>query len=268
LPGAVINYQLKDLTFSNNQKMKKIILFTGLLLLFGHYQPMAQQPGVRTILDSMEVLKKLGGFVDGISQPPTAEQVRYEQLVLMLFELPFNEVQKLLLDKDKLARTYGFTIAAKRYFDQLREADLMIFNDTASLLLYTPTGIIDPGVTVGEYCKMGYQSVLEERVYAAKEKDVIAAIKNFIRQNARYPESYEPGAFTGYHWGGEHNREYFEILHKYRLKQADGKEVDAADYFILDSQYKIMLIETIRSDTVYVSTPRCEEWIGKFGKGQ
>lgn len=246
--------------------MKKVIIITTALLVFINCRILAQERNVQTILDSLEVLKKVGALVDGYTNPPTAEETRLHNITMMLFALPFDETKKLLQDKNKIARVYGFTVATKRYFDSLTKSDLLLFNDTAKLPLYTQRGIIDAGITVGQYCEMAYTSTIEEQKTAAKEKDVIASIKQFIKLNAQYPDSYEPIEFTNYSWGGNDENVFFELQHRYKLKQKDGKQVEATNYFVLDGNFKIMLIETTRSNTVKVDPPRIEEWTNKFGK--
>lgn len=246
--------------------MAKAIITLTILLALGNWT-MAQSPSnITTILDSLEVLKKVGGIVDGYTNPPTAEETRFHNITRMLFGLPFTEVKKLMADKNKFARVYGFSIATKRYFDSLTHSDLQIFNDTAKLQLYTQRGIMDAGITVGQYCEMAYTSTIEEHKTSAKEKDVIASIKQFIKNNSQYPESYEPIEFTNYTWGGNENDLFFEIQHKYKLKQTGGQQVLVTNYFILDNQFKIMLIETSRSNTIKVDPPKIEEWKNKFGK--
>lgn len=249
--------------------MKKTIIISTALLVFFSSRTFAQSEStVKTILDSLEVLKKVGGLVDGYTNPPTTEETRFYNITMMLFTLPLSETKKLLNDKNKFARAYGFIVAAKRYFDSLTKSDLKLFGDTAKLLLYTQRGIIDVGITVGQYCEMAYNSTIEEQKIAAKEKDVIASIKHFIKINSQYPDSYEPIEFSNYSWGGDDDNLYFEIQHKYKLKQTDGKLVDAKDYFILDGSFNIMLIERVRSKTVRVNPPELGEWKIKFGKAK
>jgi hypothetical protein len=249
--------------------MKKVIIISTVLLVFFNCRTLAQsEPTVKTILDSLEVLKKVGGLVDGYTNPPTAEETRLHNITMMLFALPYGETKKLLNDKNKFARVYGFTVATKHYFDSLTKLDLKLFSDTAKLPLYTQRGIIDAGITVGQYCEMAYTSTIEEQETAAKEKDVIASIKHFIKINSQYPNSYEPIEFSYYSWGGDDKDLFFEIQHKYKLKQTDGKLVDATNYFILDGSFNIMLIETVRSKTVRVNPPELDEWRIKFGKAK
>ena len=246
--------------------MIKAIIFSTLLLVFSNRTLAQSQLHIRTILDSLEVLKKVGGFVDGYTNPPTAEETRLYNITRMLLALPLSETKKLMTDNNKFARVYGFSISTKRYFDSLTKSDLKLFNDTAKLPLYTQRGIIDAGITVGQYCEMAYTSTIEEHKTAAKEKDVIASIKQFIKDNSQYPDSYEPITFSNYSWGGNEDNLFFEIQHKYKLKQTSGQQTEVTDYFILDSHFKVMLIETNRSNTVKIDPPKIQEWISKFGK--
>ncbi len=186
----------------------------------------------------------------------------------MLWGLLFTEAKKLMEDKNKFARVYGFSVVTRFYFDSLNKSDLQIFNDTAQLPLYTPHGIMDVDITVGQYCKMAYTSTIEVHQNLAKEKDVVASIKQFIKANSQYPDTYEPIAFTNYAWGGNEDDLFFEIQHKYKLKQVDIKPVDVTNYFILDKQFQIMLIEISRSTTIKVDPPQIEEWVNKFGKAK
>jgi hypothetical protein len=113
---------------------------------------------------------------------------------------------------------------------------------------------------------MAYNSTIEEHKNSAKKKDVITSIKQFIKDNSQYPNSYEPKEFTNYTWGGIEDDLFFEIQHKYILKQTDGRMVEITNYFILNNQFQIMLIETSRSNTIKAYPPKLEEWISKFGK--
>ncbi len=249
--------------------MKKAIIISTTLLVFFNCRALAQsEPTVKTILDSLAVLKEVGGLVDGYTNPPTAEETRFYNITKMLFALPFSETKKLLNDKNKFARVYGFTVATKRYFDRLTKSDLKLFSDTAKLPVYTQRGIIDAGITVGQYCEMAYTSTIEEQKTAAKEKDVIASIRHFIKFSSQYPDSYEPIEFLNYSWGGDDDDRFFEIQHKYKLKQSDGRLVDATHYFVLDGSFNIMLIETVRSKTVRVYPPEIGEWKIKFGEAK
>lgn len=246
--------------------MTKAIITLTILLASSNWT-MAQSPSnVTTILDSLEVLKKVGGFVDGYTNPPTAEETRFYNITRMLYGLPFTETKKLMADKNKFARVYGFSIATKLYFDSLTKSDLQIFNDTAKLPLYTQRGIVDAGITVGQYCEMAYTSTIEEHKTSAKEKDVKTAVENFIKSNSKYPDSYEPIDFIGYTWGEDDEGLTFEIQHKYSLKNNDGKKMDATHYFVLDKEFRVVLIETNRSNVYRVDPPKIEEWTSKFGK--
>ena len=109
---------------------------------------------------------------------------------------------------------------------------------------------------------------LKKTNWPPKKKDVISAVEKFISTHAMYPGSYQPHEFLYYTWVGEEDGLYFEIQHKYSLKQTDGKEVEATEYFILDHRFQIMLIETTRSYTVKTDPPRLKEWMTKFGKAK
>lgn len=249
--------------------MKKILTTFIAVIVLAIASPMTfaqSKPSNKAILDSLEVLKKVGGFVDGYTNPPTAEEMRYRNITLMLFSLPFSETKKLLNDKNKFARCYGFAVSTKRYFGSLTKADLEIFKDTSSLPLYTQRGIIDAGITLGQYCEMAYASTIEEKRTEAKQPDVIAAIKFFIKNNAKFPASYEPLDFKDFTWGGSDNDITYEIKHLYKIKQNDETVVNVQDYFILDKDFKIVLIETKRSNTIKVDPPKINDWIKTFGK--
>jgi hypothetical protein len=224
------------------------------------------KPSYQSILDSLEILKNVGGFIDGHSYPPTVEETRYNNIVMMLFWLSFSETKKLLSDKNKFTRCYGFLVSTKIHFDSLTNADLEVFKDTSSLPLYTQRGIIDVGITLGKYCEMAYYSTVKEQETKAKQPVVIAAIKSFIKDYAKFPKSYEPINFEDFTWMGSDNDITFEIKHLYKIKQNDGKSVSIQDFFILDKDLKIMLIETIRSRTIKVDPPRIDEWLKVYGR--
>jgi hypothetical protein len=249
--------------------MKKIlpIFITVLVLAMTLPKTLAQtKPTTKAILDSLEVLKKVGGFVNAYTYPPTAEETRYFAISQMLYSLPFIEAKKLINDNNKLARCYGFMVLTEKYFDSLTKADLNIFKDTSHIPLYTKKGIIDVGYTLGQLCEMAYTSTIERQNDKARQPEIIAAIKSFIKDNAKYPSSYESLSFKDYVWGGSDEDKFYTINHEYKIKQKDGAIVSAQNYFTLDKDYKIMIIETTRSNTIQADPPKIDEWMKSYGK--
>lgn len=220
----------------------------------------------RMVLDSLEVLKSVGGLVDGYSHPPTAEETRYYNILKMLFSLPYSEAKKLLSDKNVYARVYGFIVATKLYLDSLTPAELEVFKDSTIIYYYTQRGNIDLGLNAGQYCEMAYASELDAIDSRRKEKSVVSSVENFIRTNARYPDSYMSRGFSKYLWGGENADRYFEIQHSYILKTQDGQLSEELQYFILDHKLKVVLVETVRSKTIWSDESSLSEWRLKFGK--
>lgn len=249
----------------HTQMIKTIIITTILLILNWGAHAQASPTESKIILDSLEVLKQVGGFVDGISYPPTADETRYYNITKMLFALPFKEAKKLMADDNKFARAYGISIATIIYIDSLTKLDLELFNDTTSLPLYTQKGIVDGGITIGQFFEMAYLATIEERRTNAKAEDVMAAIVNFIKANSKYSESYEPIEFFDYLWGGDDDNLFFQIQHKYNLKQKDGKKIETTNFFILDKDFSVIMIETTRSNSLRYFPPELEEWTSKFG---
>jgi hypothetical protein len=218
------------------------------------------------VLDSLEVLKSVGGLVDGYSHPPTAEETRYYNILRMLFSLPYAEAKKLLSDKNVYARVYGFMVATKLYFDSLTPAELGVFKDSTFIYYYTQQGNIDLGLNAGQYCEMAYASELDAIDSRRKEKSVISSVENFIRTNAKYPDSYLSVGFSNYLWGGEKADRYFEVQHTYKLKGKDGELADESQYFILDRNLKVVLVESVRSRTTWADESGLSYWRLKFGK--
>ena len=148
----------------------------------------------------------------------------------------------------------------------MSKEQLLIFNDTAKLLVYTQRGVIDVGFTLGQYCEMAYKSTIEERNTEAKEPDIKTAVNKFIKNNAKFPITYEPIDYTGFTWGGSGNEIFYEIKHQYKIKQNDGIIVSVQNYFILDKDFEIMIIESQRSGIIKVDPPRIEDWMKTYGK--
>lgn len=249
--------------------MKKITATVLILVLFiaTNNKSFAQSTTkVKIILDSLEVLKKVGGFVDGYTNPPTKEEIRYYKITQMLFGLPYSNIRSLLRDKNKYLKVYGFSLLTRLYFDSLTKADLQIFGDTDKLFMYTQKGVVDAGITIGQYCQMAYGSVIEEHKLSGKKKNIEVSVKDFIKTHSQFPDSYQPISFDKFTWIGDGDDISFEIQHTYKLKQRNGKEIQAANYFILDKNFRVMLIEVNRSTTTKVDPPQIEEWMLKFGK--
>ncbi len=221
----------------------------------------------RAILDSLEILKNLGGIFGGAAVPPSPEETRYFNILDMLMTLPLNEAKKLTSNSNKIVRVYGFSILARVYFDSITKSDLNIFDDTAKLLLYTENGLVDAGITVGQGCESAYNSIIEEREIKARQPSIEEAIKIFINSNAKYPTTYLPIEFSKFNWGEVDSEiDYYEIKHRYTIKNNHGEIVNAQEYFILDKDYKIIIIESVRSKIIKIDPPKIEEWIKTYGK--
>lgn len=119
---------------------------------------------VNAILDSFEVIKKIGAIVHGFNYPPTEEEIRLNRIAGYMFKLPFSEAEKLLNDKDCITRVYAFMVLVKKYPDKILKKHLEIFSDKSPLYVYTNRGNIDMQISVGEYCKMAWESETLEKV--------------------------------------------------------------------------------------------------------
>lgn len=250
-------------------RKKSTALLTCLSIVLLNIQVLAQiKPNVEEVLDSLEVLKQVGGLVDGYSNPPTEEETRYYKITGMLYALPFEETTKLMSDPNKLVQVYGFRLLTKLWFDSITTADLRILEDSTLLPIHTRYGVRDVGLTVGRYCKMVYLSTIEERERQNKETDVRLAVKQFILDNALYDDSYSPKEFLNYSVSSIGSRNIYVIQHSYTLKNNKGKKVETTHYFILDSQIKVNMIEQTRSTTISSDPPRTEDWLALFGSKQ
>lgn len=117
---------------------------------------------VNAILDSFEVIKKIGAIVDGFNYPPTEEEIRLNRIAGYMFKLPFFEAEKLLHDKNTITKVHAFMVLVKKYPDKILKKHLEIFSDKSKLYAYTSRGNIDMQMSVGEYCKMAYESERSE----------------------------------------------------------------------------------------------------------
>ncbi|MFM2387196.1 MAG: hypothetical protein RL660_1953 [Bacteroidota bacterium] len=240
-----------------------------ILLLFSLNNKAAAQstPDVKAILDSLEVLKAMGGFVEGASNSATSEEKRLDNIISkVLWQLPYSECKKLLADSNRLSVAYGYMIAALRYLDSLTAVDNQVFNDTRFLPLNTPSGIIDSQITLGQFCKDVYMSQIESKEFTNKDKEATDSIKYFIKLHAKYPESYAPIEFTNFAWTNRDEFLPFEVQHTYKLKTKSGKLEEVTNFFIFDGNLKLQLIETKRSEYYGGALPNFEEWEAKFGK--
>jgi hypothetical protein len=221
---------------------------------------------INTVLDSLEVLKGADGFIFGFANPPTPEETRYYNITRMLFSLPFSETRKLMIDGNKFARAYGFTVASEKYFDSLTKSDKRIFKDTAKFSFYSQRGVIDSIITVGQYCKMVYASAIEHHKNQAKYFKINSSIHSYIKENAMFPDSYESNEFLNYTFGEWEDKKSYEVLHIYMIKDKTGKIDIVQHYFILDKYFKVVIIERIRSNTISTDRPLTIEWLKAYGK--
>lgn len=250
----------------NHPTMTKVIT-TSLFLLFMNCNSLAQSTqNVKAVLDSLEVLKGVNGFMFGFPNSPTPEETRYFNITRMLFSLPFSETRKLMHDGNKFARAYGFTVASKKYFDSLTKSDKRIFKDTAKLSFYSQRGVIDSKITLGQYCKMAYTSAIEDHKNQAKYFKINSSIQSYIKENAMFPDSYESNEFLNYSFSEWEDEKSYEVLHKYWIKDNTGKIDMVQDYFILDKYFKVVIIERIRSKVISADRPLTEEWLKAYGK--
>jgi len=248
--------------------MKKTILIFLNIILFISIQKFAiaqEKNNTKIILDSLEILKKAGGYVDGYNNPPTPEEIRFYNITQMFYNLQYPELKKLMIDKNPISRTYGFSVITKKYFDSLSKNDLNILDDTTPLPMYLRGEIINGYFTIGRYCTMAYNSTLSDRSEMNKKQTIVAAVELFIKNNAQFPNTYKPVEFLKYSWSEGDNKTMYEIQHHYKLKNKEGKIVEASNFFIFNQNFEINIIEKVRSNIISVSEPDIKEWLEEFG---
>lgn len=246
--------------------MRSISILSLLLLSFSSIAQPIPTTEPKAILDSFEVIKKVGAVSMAISAEPTEQERRIYNIERMLFVLPFEEVDKLLNDTNRIARAYGFLVMSKKYFDSLNTKRLGVLEDTSKLLLFTQRGIIDAGLNLGMMCRMMYEGAKDTRKIEAMQPKVEEAVKDFIIMHAMYPDSYLPLDIKDYSWSEYEDKVVYELVHGYKLKNKDGELITVTHYFIVNSGFEVVLIEKDRSDLISVDPPRLDEWLDVFGK--
>ena len=114
----------------------------------------------------------------------------------------------------------------------------------------------------------------EQREYEDRVSKTEIAVTNWIKKNAKYPESYDPGLFSEYsesatlrHDEKVPDSENYSIKHIHRMLDKDSNLTSFSGYFILEHDYFVSMIESVRSSAVGGAfPPKTEIWRERFGR--
>lgn len=215
---------------------------------------------------ALNTLIQAGGLFMGYSGTPTPAEIKLNSACIILHGKPFHEIKDMLRHSNALTRAYGFMLGMETYRDSMQASDIgFIFADTAQLCIYSSTGIQVQDMSQGEFFHSWYSQENDTGYYAARKKDAQEAIRTFILKNARFPQSYSPQGFSGFRYSYQRLNTTYELRHGYSLQQNNGNNVTTQHYFVLDRHFRIVLIESIRSNKMLGYPPETGEWLQTFG---
>jgi hypothetical protein len=249
--------------------MKKIILLLFSLVFTSYINKTFAQDNLNTkhILDSLNVLIKTKGFVEGYTNSPSEEEIRLKNIYYLLFGLPYIEAKKLTTDTNELVRIYAFNVISNIYFDSLNRKDLLIFKDKTKILFYAKGQTYDVDLTVGTFCKMMYNQTIENKKIDSYMEKVRQEIIKFIEKNSKYSESYVSIDFSEYSQSesGNGKNKYYEIKHVFSMKQKNGDLIETRFYFTLNKNFDIIKIEKEKT-SIITDPPNLDIWTDIFGE--
>ena len=114
----------------------------------------------------------------------------------------------------------------------------------------------------------------EQLQYDARYTKAQNAVSNWIKKHALYPNSYESVAFSEYSESvgtrndeKNPNTENYVIKHTHKILDKDSNLTTFSGYFILEYNYSVNIIETVRSNSIVGSyPPQTQVWTDKYGR--
>ncbi|HYD21711.1 MAG TPA: hypothetical protein VEB40_09575 [Flavipsychrobacter sp.] len=230
----------------------------------------ATQAEVTKILDSFKIIQELDALILGTSNPASADEQKYNSIVLSLFRLPFSEAKKMISDPSPTVRAYGLIIACKKYYHELTPTDLKIFNDTSRLKMHTSDGVVQAPFTLGEFAKMIYEAMPAELALSRKEDSAENALDAFIRKYARHQDSYTPMGSNITTSDFQSENYSFQLEHIYSLRNNKNIIVSDTTFFVLNNRF--VVIHAGKEDNVNFHLYENDghytygDWLKEFGR--
>ena len=119
-----------------------------------------------------------------------------------------------------------------------------------------------------------WQELSQEKIeFLTNQENAKNQVSNWIKNHAKYPESYEPisfsefGEFTTMRKNKEvPNSKTFIIKHTHKILNIDSTLETFSGYFILNNDFQVNIIEVERSKSIGGAIPPLTKiWMDKFG---
>jgi hypothetical protein len=213
----------------------------------------------------------IAGMRGQLTEKERAMVIGYQRL----YRLDFETLDSLFRNSTVGIQLFTFGVICTNYPERLTADHLALMDNQNKIDIYQQGSTDFPKEKIGDLATGMYDQIAVHEQEKQTELTVQDKISQFIRAYAKYPESYEPMAFEGYHVYSIHDgadlkkqegSEVYAVMHKYRLKTLKGDVVEVNHSFKMDALFLMMLIEAEESNTVTCYPPRLEFWLGQFGR--
>lgn len=228
-----------------------------------------------SIIKRLSLLSSRGCLFTGHGANPTPEEIDNLNTLTSLSQLSQEKLKFLLKSVNPYTKVYAFNTICLHHPKSLVEEDLIILKDTNKLLFCMGDTAIDAGITVSAMATESYSQIELRNDLSIKKTEIEKIISEFILEYAQFPESYESIEFMDYithsivdseTLNSRKNSESYEIKHKYRIKDKNGKLQEFSHFFILDHDFSINIIEQSRSEKMWVNPPELQFWLELIGR--
>lgn len=245
-----------------------LIICLGLVsILKQRPRPQLSDDACSAILDSTEIMAQTG-LVTLRGQKTETNPDKFLRVSKWLEHRSFQEFKCLLGSSNALYRLYGYMYAGMQYLDSLEQDYSFILKDTTVLFSITEKGIVDSHLTIGDFLKKVHDGIVEDNKNWAKRPLMESKVKEFIKEYANYPSTYQPTDFPFFSMGSETGEGLtdYRLRHVYSLQNNHGQKVKVMSEFVFDPELNIRIIAKDSTNLYSVSKPYVSEWFEEFGR--
>lgn len=245
--------------------MVKPILLLFLLVLTS----MAKAQDNRSYIDS---LSKHRYVIVSWEGTPNAEISRYSKQIKHFLMLDYSVLDSLYNIKSGVLQFYAFAAICRNFPEKVNKKHKRLFKSKSEIMALTGTDMKPKMLPMKDVADMAYKNA-QEKLKLKKQTE--NAIQSFIRDYAKFPESYKSISFENFHLLStidpktsktDEKSKMYVIGHHYQLKDSLGIKMECFNTFKLNSEFMINVIEAEESDTYSSFPPRINEWLKLYGR--
>jgi hypothetical protein len=265
--GFFLNYRIGTFAYPKRlQTMAKLASLLFLLLLTSQ----ADAQDERSYIDSV---RKHHYIIFSFTGTASREVSRYRDHINNHFSrLDYKILDSLYHAEKGILQFYAFLIICKKFPERINDEHKKMLDVGDQIMVLTGSQT-EPGMLP----KKDIAAMLHKHAMETLEtqKHTEKAVQSFIRDYARFPESYEPILFEKFHLltttdpktGKTDEKTKMHVIgHRYWLKDSLGTTVECYNTFKLNSVFMMNIIEAEESDIFSSFPPKINDWLKLYGR--